>query len=192
MIGFMGKNCMIMWLVIFNICFNLGWAVLFHLHRIHYFLPRSLILRSFRILFRIFRSDWNSVKTMHPLKAPGPDGFHAHFYQHNWDIMGSNISRFIQTIFITSRIPEDLTRVKLVLIPKTPNPETVSHLCPISLCNTLYKLLTKLLVNRLKPFLPYMIHLAQSSFVPGRRATNSYIITQEILRCIHKQRGRLI
>ena len=104
--------------------------------------------------------------------------------------MGSNISRFIQTIFITSRIPEDLTRVKLVLIPNTPNLDMVSHLCPISLCNAFYKLLTKLLVNKLKPFLPYMIHPAQSGFKPGRRATDSYIIMQEILHCIHKQRGK--
>ena len=66
----------------------------------------------------------------------------------------------------------------------------VSHLCPISLCNAFYKLLTKLLVNKLKPFLPYMIHPAQSGFMSGRRATDSYIIMQEILHCIHKQRGK--
>ena len=93
-------------------------------------------------------------------------------------LWGSNISRFIQTIF------------KLVLIPNTPNLDMVSHLCPISLCNAFYKLLTKLLVNKLKPFLPYMIHPAQSGFMPGRRATDSYIIMQEILHCIHKQRGK--
>ena len=93
------------------------------------------------------KDNWSTLRTMHPLKAPRADGFHAHFYQHNWDIMGSDISRFIETIFITARIPEDLTRIKLVLIPKTPNPETVSHLRPISLCNTLYELFTKILVN---------------------------------------------
>ena len=114
------------------------------------------------------KDNWSTLRTMHPLKAPRPDGFHAHFYQHNWDIMGSDISRFIETIFITARIPEDLTRVKLVLIPKMPNPETVSHLHPISLCNTLYELLTKILVNILKPFLSYMIHTAQSDFVLGK------------------------
>ena len=106
--------------------------------------------------------------------------------------MGLDISRFIETIFIIARISEDLTRVKLVLIPKTPNPETVSHLRPISLCNTLYELLTKILVNILKPFLSYMIHPAQSDFVPGKWAMDSYIITQEILHVIQKKREILI
>lgn len=77
---------------------------------------------------------------MHPLKSLGLDGFHAFFYQHNWQMVGAHIAKFIQTLFITARIPEDLTHVKLVLIPKVPNLETVSQLRPISLCNTLYKL----------------------------------------------------
>lgn len=94
--------------------------------------------------------------TIHLLKSPGPDGFHAYFYQNNWHIVGDDITKFIQTFFLTARIPEDLTQIKLVHIPKVPNPESVSQLRPISLCNTLYKLLTKLLVNRIKPLLPTM------------------------------------
>ena len=93
-------------------------------------------------------------------KSPRPDGFHAYFYQRNWQIMGEDIAKFIQTLFLTACIPEDLTQIKLVRIPKVPNPESVTQLRPINLCNTLYKLLAKLLVNRLKPFLLAMIHLA--------------------------------
>lgn len=77
-----------------------------------------------------------------------------------------------------------------MLIPKVPNAESVTQLRPISLCNTLYKLLTKLLVNKLKPFLPAMIHPAQSRFVLGRRAMDNYILVQELLHFIHHQRGK--
>ena len=82
------------------------------------------------------------------------------------------------------------SQIKLVLIPKVPNPESMSQLSPISLCNTLYKLLTKLLVNRLKSFLLAMIHPTQSGFVSGRRTTDNYILTQELLHFIHHQRGK--
>lgn len=77
------------------------------------------------------------------------------------------------------------SQIKLVLIPKVPNPESVSQLSPISLCNTLYKLLTKLLVNRLKSFLPAMIHSAQSGFVSSRRTMDNNILAQELLHFIH-------
>ena len=51
----------------------------------------------------------STFRSMHPLKSPGPDGFHAQFFQNNWQVFGVEITEFIQTIFITSCIPMDLT-----------------------------------------------------------------------------------
>lgn len=79
--------------------------------------------------------------------------------------------------------------MKLVLIPKAPNPELVYQFRPISVCNTLYKLLTKILVNRLKPFLHAMIHSSQAGFVLGRRVMDNYIITQELIHYISQQKA---
>ena len=101
-----------------------------------------------------------TLSCIHPQKAPGPNGLHAQFFQHSWGTMSRDITIFIQTIFITSRVPQDLTIIKLILIPKVPNLETVHQLRPISLCNTLYKLLSKIIVLRLKKFLPDLIHPA--------------------------------
>ena len=131
----------------------------------------------------------STLHSMHPLKSLGPDGFHAQFFQNNWQVVGVEITEFIQTIFITSCIPMDLTWVKLVLIPKAPNPKSVYQFRSISVCNTLYKLLTKILVNRLKPFLHAMIHQSQAGFVPSRRATDNYIITQELIHYISQRKG---
>ena len=104
--------------------------------------------------------------------------------------MSRDITKFIQTIFITGHVPHDLTAIKLILIPKVSNPKTVHQLRPISLCNTLYKLLSKIIVLRLKKFLPDLIHPAQSGFIPGRRATDNYIIAQELIHLIHNKRGK--
>ena len=117
----------------------------------------TLILNTFKSIFQSFSSlQLYTPQTFY--SPPGPDGFHAQFFQSNWNSLGNDVAKSKQTIFITTRIPEDLTRIKLALIPKISNLETVTHLQPVSLCNTLYKLLTKLLINRLKPFLPAMIH----------------------------------
>ena len=50
---------------------------------------------------------WN----MHPLKSRGPDGFHVQFFQSNWNSLRTDVAKFIQTIFITTPIPEDLTQI---------------------------------------------------------------------------------
>ena len=55
----------------------------------------------------------------------------------------------------------------------------------------MYKLLTKLLVNRLKPFLPAMNHPSQSGFVHGRRATDNYIVTQEMIHYISQRKDNI-
>lgn len=52
---------------------------------------------------------------------------------------------------------------------------------PIDLCNTLYKTVTRLLVHRLKPFLPNLIHPFQSSFITGRKSSDNVILTQKVI-----------
>ena len=70
---------------------------------------------------------------------------------------------------------------KKLLILSLTRPETVHQFRPIGLCNTLYKTMTKLLVQRLKPFLSDLIHPFQSSFIVGRKASDNVILTQEII-----------
>ena len=70
---------------------------------------------------------------------------------------------------------------KKLLILSLTRPETIHQFRPIGLCNTLYKTMTKLLVQRLKPFLSDLIHPFQSSFIVGRKASDNVILTQEII-----------
>lgn len=105
---------------------------------------------------------------MGPLKSPGPDGFHPIFFQRSWDILASAITEFIQTVFKTATFSSTLNTTTLCLIPKCTAPTKVEHFRPISLCNTIYKLITKILVNCLKPIMPSLITPHQSGFVKGR------------------------
>ncbi|KAE8675071.1 hypothetical protein F3Y22_tig00111701pilonHSYRG00075 [Hibiscus syriacus] len=79
----------------------------------------------------------------------------------------------------SGEVPADINRTLLVLIPKMAVPENFAQFRPISLCTVLFKAITKIIVARLKPFLPPWIMENQTSFVPGRCISNNVVIAQE-------------
>ena len=70
------------------------------------------------------------------------------------------------------------------------HPEAITQFRPISLCNTLYKLLFRIIVLRLKPFMGDVINPCQAGFVPGRRTSDNIIIVQEVIQTLISRRGR--
>jgi len=61
---------------------------------------------------------------------------------------------------------------------------------PISLCDVIYKLITKVLVNRLQPFLDSLIGPLQCSFVPGRGTSDNALIAQKIMHFMHSSKSK--
>lgn len=104
------------------------------------------------------------------LKAPGPDGMPSIFYKHFWPLVGNMVKKEA-LVLNGGAMPQDWNDTILVLMPKVKNPEKVKDLCPISLCNVLYKLIAKVLANRLKTILLEIISPFQSALVPGRLIT---------------------
>uniref|UniRef100_A0A2N9F2I1 Reverse transcriptase domain-containing protein n=1 Tax=Fagus sylvatica TaxID=28930 RepID=A0A2N9F2I1_FAGSY len=82
------------------------------------------------------------------------------------------------------------TNVTLVyLIPKVAKPESIHQFRPIGLCNTLYKVVTKILVLHLKPLLSNLIHPLQASFIPSRKASDNVIMVQELIHSMSNSRS---
>jgi len=77
-------------------------------------------------------------------------------------------------------MPETWNDTVVVLIPKTQRPERVKDLWPISLCNVLYKIASKVLSNRLKIILPEVISQNQSAFIPEGFITDNILIAYEL------------
>lgn len=124
---------------------------------------------------------------MAPLKAPGIDGLHAQFFQTQWNIVGESLISMVRGVFENGMLDEFFNKTLLVLIPKVAGPEFVTQFRPISLCTVPYKVLTKVLANRLKSIMPTLVEENETTFVGGRHIINNVLIAQEV---IHSMKGR--
>ena len=98
-----------------------------------------------------------ALQQMAPLKAPGPDGMPPLFYQHFWGTVKQDVTSSILAWLNLGTLPSPLNHTFIAFIPKTNLPEHAHQYCPISLCNVMYEIFSKVLANRLKKLLPSII-----------------------------------
>uniref|UniRef100_A0A452XL47 Reverse transcriptase domain-containing protein n=1 Tax=Aegilops tauschii subsp. strangulata TaxID=200361 RepID=A0A452XL47_AEGTS len=131
----------------------------------------------------------NALFQIGPLKAPGCDGFPARFYQRNWSVVKGEICAAVQDFFMTGLMPDNVNDTEIVLIPKVPHPKELRDFRPISLCNVVYKVVSKCMVNRLRPLLTDLISDNQSAYIPGRLISDNSIIAFECIDHIQSTKG---
>ncbi len=92
----------------------------------------------------------NALFSMHPDKSLGPDDMNPAFYQKFWDVVGNDVAKFCLSAIADRKFPVGLNSTSIDLVPKIQNPEKLEDMRPIALCNVLYKIITKMLTNRLQ------------------------------------------
>ncbi|CAN1752111.1 Transposon TX1 uncharacterized 149 kDa protein [Linum perenne] len=125
---------------------------------------------------------------MNPNKVPGPDGLNPCFFQTFWHVVGGAVSESCRSWLTHFLIPENVHATNIVLLPKKPNPVSTADLRPISLCDVRYRLVSKVLANRLRRIIPQIIGVEQSAFVEGRSIVNNVLIATETLHTMNTRR----
>lgn len=121
-------------------------------------------------------------------KAPGPDGLPAGFFQKYWEIVGSSVTAFVHEVFQSGKVPERTNQSIICLLPKEESPDDISKFRPICLANVIIKIISKVIADRVKRVIGDLTGEWQTSFVPGRQATNNVIIAQEMLHMVRRRR----
>ncbi|XP_059650666.1 uncharacterized protein LOC132296483 [Cornus florida] len=122
------------------------------------------------------------VMAFSPDKAPGPDGFPARFFQKFWHIVGTDLINAIAFFFNATVMPMGINFTFLALIPKQNHGDKVENYRPIAVCNLSYKIIYKILANRLSVVLPNIVGLKQSTFINGRRIHDNILLVSDVIK----------
>ena len=121
-------------------------------------------------------------------KALGPDGFSLAFWQFCWDFVKDEIMSFFKDFFERGKLIRSLNTTFLVLIPKKGEAEDLSDFRPISLVGGLYKVLAKVLANRLKKVARKVVSSTQNAFIEGRQILDAALIANEVIGSLLKRK----
>lgn len=103
-------------------------------------------------------------------------------------MVGESVIRFVLEFFWISCFPQNANDALLVLTGKVAKPERITQFRPISVCNVLFKTITKMMVNRLKRVITKLIGPIQASIISGRLSTNNIMMVHEAVHSMCRKK----
>ena len=131
-----------------------------------------------------------ALSSLGSLRALRLDGYTALFYKKYWSIVKVEVLGCIKNFFQNHFLLQEQNHTYIALVPKQSGSLTVHHFRPIILYNIVYKIITKILANRLKTMLPKIISPLQLAFVPSRNIQDNTILAHKLLYSFKNKKGK--
>ncbi|WOL14514.1 hypothetical protein Cni_G23294 [Canna indica] len=133
---------------------------------------------------------WNALAGLGKGKSPGKEGFIVEFFLHNWFVVNVKVKEEIDLFQKNGKLPTGWNETVLVMTPKMEKAKKIGDFRPIALCNVLYKVVAKILANRMRPYLNKIISPEQSAFVPGKSIQDNIMVAAEVIDSFHYSKAR--
>ena len=119
------------------------------------------------------------------------DDLQASFYKKKWKIVDKSVCKMVETFFFfNGHLLKEIIKMLTTLIPKSNNSESTNHFGSISLCNVCYKIIAKILANRMKQLLNKIISSLQVAFASGKLINDNVMLAHEIMHSF-KNKGKM-
>ncbi|GJT35339.1 putative RNA-directed DNA polymerase, eukaryota, reverse transcriptase zinc-binding domain protein [Tanacetum coccineum] len=125
-------------------------------------------------------------------RAPRPDGFTFKFFKTSWDVIQNDVVRFVRDFFQLACFPKGCNSSFIALIPKVEDAKFVSDFRPTSLIGCQYKIIGKLLANRLSTVIGSCVSFEQSTFIKGRNILDGPLVLNECMAWYRKRNKALM
>ena len=125
-------------------------------------------------------------------KSLGPDDISFGFIKEFWDILKDDVMRFMVEFHRNGRLTKGINSTFIALIPKVVSPQRLNDFRPISLVGSMYKILSKVLANRLRSIMRSIISDSQSSFIKGRKILDGILVANEVVDEARKSNKELL
>ena len=130
---------------------------------------------------------WEAIRHCDGNKAPGPDGFNLYFFKSQWSVVKDNVMMVLDEFFSLGSFDSKLNKSFITLIPKCAMPTCLNDYRPISLVGSMYKILAKVLANRLRSVINEVIGPNQFSFVKGKQILDCSLVANEVIDDIKRK-----
>ena len=130
-----------------------------------------------------------ATKSMPLGKAPGPDGFTTDFFHHCWDLVRKEAWEVVKETRTSGQVLLSLNVTFLTLIRKEEMDTNLKQFRPISLCNAIYKIITKVVANGLKPIMTFIISKEQARYMEGSQIMYTIILSHEVIHSLNSTKA---